>query len=128
MQILIIIYQLLQFILKNSTGEYNDKISFNSLLLTKVTNAEKFYANIVRSFLSKEVTQLIAINCIDSTKIPYNMGEGQSGYPQYQDYKKFRALIERYSLLEHITNINEFPDITDYYDKSAFGNNINVEK
>ncbi|PST95726.1 hypothetical protein C9I87_08750 [Photobacterium iliopiscarium] len=118
-----IIYQILKFILSNYDGNYNNGQSFDSLLSRPVTETEKFYSNIVRSFLSNEVTKLLAINCIDldQNDIIYHLN--RSDHLRLTNYKKFRALIERYAMLEHISDLNKMQKLTNYYDKTAFGNN-----
>lgn len=86
----------------------------------KITEQEKFYSNLVRSFLSYEVTQLLAINCYaDSMDDPY---------------VNYRKLIERYSFLEHMpfslfgaadTQKVAHPalkQVREFYEPVAFGN------
>lgn len=80
------------------------------------TEQEKFYANIVRSFVYDELGKLILLNslCFD---------EG--------GYGEFRRLIERYEFLEHVPISNDdnpiarkiFSEVVneDLYDPSAFG-------
>ncbi|PSV95202.1 putative phage abortive infection protein [Photobacterium iliopiscarium] len=129
-----IIYQLLKFILTNASIdkqniELNKKNhpetpTFEELLKRNITNDEKFYSNIVRSFLSKEVTKLLAVNCIDVNKTSEHLKDENN--PKYQDYKKFRSLIERYAILEHLTEINDINGLENYYKKEAFGSNKEI--
>lgn len=48
----------------------------------------KFYSSLVRSFLSSDLTLLLAINVSHANK--------------YSQYWKYRLLVEKYSLLEHL--------------------------
>ncbi|HHW2076571.1 TPA: putative phage abortive infection protein [Pseudomonas aeruginosa] len=85
----------------------------NSIESTPINPDEKMYSNIVRSFLSYDATQLLAINC-------YCSGE-------HDTYWKFKLLIERYSFLEHMPfeinkSNNELLQLTkDFYSSKAFG-------
>lgn len=116
----IIIYQLLKLIFMNHADKPNDQDDFNTLIdKTSSNETEKFYSSIVRSFLNKEVTHLLAINCMNAEKF---------GYDKEYDFPRFRALIERYSMLEHIKNINDYPTLVDYYGPKAFGENRNAKK
>ncbi|SJZ94978.1 putative phage abortive infection protein [Photobacterium toruni] len=108
-----IIYQILKFILNNN-ADSKDNNNFDILIKTDVNKTEKFYSNIIRSFLNKDVTNLLAINCLDTTK--FSNG-------RYEDYSNFRKLIERYSMLEHISMLPNLYEIITYYDRSAFGDN-----
>lgn len=112
-----IIYQLLKFILTNNGGSDNYDKSFDSLLLEKRTPSEKFYSNIVRSFLNKEVTFLLAINCINLEKTKFSNGD------EYINFHEFRKLIERYEILEHIEQLEFTSQLTNFYDEKAFGKN-----
>lgn len=108
-----ILYQLLKLIaIKCHEGD-DEKINiqnFSSQLLINVpvSNDEKFYSNIVRSFLDFRVTQLLAVNCYcDSDE---------------DSYYKYRLLIERYSFLEHMPLDGKVEQsLFSQYDKSAFG-------
>lgn len=103
-----ILYHLLKFILLNHSLK-TTPLNFNDAINTEITEVEKFYSNIVRSFLNKEVTQLLAINCIAADET--------------DDYYKFRLLVERYALLEHIRLEQDWlKELFKYYKPSAFGN------
>ncbi|ENX3945427.1 putative phage abortive infection protein [Photobacterium damselae subsp. damselae] len=102
-----VLYHILKFILQYSRFSA-DPVKFNVAITKDVSPTEKFYSNIVRSFLNKEVIQLLAINCIVDD--PEN------------DFYKYRQLVERYSLLEHLHIDHEWQkELFDRYDKSAFG-------
>jgi len=84
----------------------NEPVSYN----------EKMYSNIVRSVLSNDITQLLAINCFCSGS---------------QDpYWKFKLLMERYEFFEHMPftidrGCNSLLDETiAFYKESAFGKSI----
>lgn len=103
-----ILYHLLKFILLNHSLK-TTPLNFNAAISAEITDVEKFYSNIVRSFLNKEVTQLLAINCIAED--------------ENDDYYKFRLLVERYALLEHIRFDQDWlKDLLTNYKLSAFGN------
>lgn len=108
-----VLYHILKFILQHSKFSA-DPVEFNVAITKDVSPTEKFYSNIVRSFLNKEVVQLLAINCIVDE--PEN------------DFFKYRQLVERYSLLEHLHIDKEWQEeLFDRYDKSAFGKRIGVK-
>lgn len=101
------LYLLLKFVNSNK-----NKISKNDLDL-------KFYTNLIRSYLSVELTQLLAINC-------YIMDDEKDS--NYEAYKKF---IEEYSFLEHMSFLDLNRNIIlpslcafGYYDETAFDKNI----
>lgn len=110
-----IIYQLLKFILVNhSNANRRMDVEFSSLLRSPVTASEKFYSNIVRSFLNKQMLHLLAMNCIE-------LNDGN-------DFSKFKALVERYELLEHFNF--EYPwmhSIIEQYNIKAFGDHPAVQ-
>ncbi len=108
-----VLYHILKFILQHSKFSA-DPVEFNVAITKDVSPTEKFYSNIVRSFLNKEVVQLLAINCIvDDPK---------------NDFFKYRQLVERYSLLEHLHIDKEWQkELFDRYDKSAFGERIGIK-
>lgn len=104
-----ILYHLLKFILLNHSFK-STPLNFKDAIKCEVTATEKFYSNIVRSFLNKEITQLLAINCI--------------AFDDSDDYYNFRLLVERYELLEHISfNPEWLRKIINSYNPSAFGKN-----
>jgi len=79
----------------------------------------KFYTNLIRSYLSVELTQLLAINC-------YIIEDEKES--NYETYKKF---IEEYSFLEHMSFLDLDRSIVlpalcafGYYDGKAFDKNI----
>lgn len=120
-----IIYQILKFIFTNN---YNSDFKDSLDNVRDATPTEKFYSNIVRSFLNHEITLLLAINCInlkDSQHTFESCDDIDTDYIYFDDFKK---LIEHYSLLEHIENILDIPNIIDFYEKKAFGKNPNALK
>lgn len=109
-----VLYHLLRFILENS--KFNSQpMSFDDAIATKISSTEKFYSNIIRSFINKEVIQLLSINCIATDKT--------------DSFYKYRLLVERYSLLEHLhVEAAWQQELFDQYDPSAFGAHINLPK
>ncbi|WP_318468325.1 putative phage abortive infection protein [Photobacterium leiognathi] len=108
-----IIYQLLKFILANHS-DLNREVEFSTLLQKPVTASEKFYSNIVRSFLNKKMLHLLALNCIE-------LDDGH-------DFSKFKALVERYELLEHFSfEFDWMISFTEHYNIKAFGDNPKVK-
>lgn len=109
-----ILYHLLKFILLNHDSSKSDR-DFNTSIEENISTDEKFYSNIVRSFLNKQIIQFLAINCL---------------VDEDHDFYKFKLLVERYSMLEHLildfdlTNRNF---IIDGYSPSAFGTNQTVK-
>lgn len=83
------LYQILKFVAIKCPGTSIGPAFENAALLNDpVTIEEKFYTNIVRSFLNYEMTQLLAVNCC---------------VQDHDDsYYKYKLLIERYSFLEHM--------------------------
>ncbi|MCI2283956.1 putative phage abortive infection protein [Colwellia sp. MSW7] len=80
-------YQLLKLIATKHPGSQIGLECPEELLKRiPVSNEEKFYSNLVRSVLSYEVTQLLAINC----------------YSDNDSFIKFKRLIIRYQFLEHM--------------------------
>ncbi|EEZ80896.1 hypothetical protein HUO05_25700 (plasmid) [Vibrio alginolyticus] len=108
-----VLYHILKFILENSRFDAEPML-FEAAVEKKVTRTEKFYSNIVRSFLNKEVIQLLAINCVVVDPL--------------DPYYKYRQLVERYSLLEHLHIDAEWQkELFGKYDKSAFGEHPEVQ-
>ncbi|EOX4797693.1 TPA: putative phage abortive infection protein [Vibrio diabolicus] len=109
-----VLYQILMFVAMKHDFD-NPPESFEEAMERERTESEKFYANIVRSFVNMDATRLLAINCATKDKV--------------DPYYKYRQLIERYEFLEHIrlqnsTNHKDFDSLIDigtYFDKSAFG-------
>lgn len=109
-----VLYQILMFVAMKHDFT-NPPESFEEAMERERTESEKFYSNIVRSFVNMDATRLLAINCATKDKV--------------DPYYKYRQLIERYEFLEHIrlqnsTNQKDFDSLIDigtYFDKSAFG-------
>ena len=80
----------------------------------KVTDNEKMYSNIVRSFLGYWITQLLAINCYCKDEM--------------DTYWRFKLLIERYAFFEHMPFESDKKESSllkkteGFYKSSAFGN------
>jgi hypothetical protein len=112
---------MLKFIATNSPGSSIGK-SFESEKIEneQVSENEKMYSNIVRSFLGYDITQLLAINC-------YCSGPEDT-------YWKYKLLIERYAFLEHMPfELDKIPcplleKTKTIYKESAFGNSNFVNK
>jgi len=109
-----ILYQILKFIAINAPEtSLKGGFSGSMLLASPPSASEKLYSNIVRSFLSSKVTQLLAVNC----------------YCKNQDstYWHYKCLVERYALLEHMpfeVNNHLNPVLKEtfkHYDARAFG-------
>jgi hypothetical protein len=109
-----VLYQTLKFISTN-VPDSNIGINFDDehIKNSKLAPNEKMYSNILRSFLSYDITQLLAINChcINS-----------------QDtYWKFKLLVERYAFLEHMPFEIDSKEhqlllsTKEFYDQAAFG-------
>jgi putative phage abortive infection protein len=104
-----ILYQLLKLIAVNCySSEISKEFTREEITSKIVTDEEKFYSNIVRSFLSFDMTMLLAVNCIcDDPK---------------NTYYKYRLLIERYNFLEHMPLRNNLiKETIEKYDEKAFG-------
>lgn len=109
-----VLYQLLKFIATNCPdGKIGSEFNPSKIQNTPLSGEEKMYSNIVRSFLGYNITQLLAINCFCTSKD--------------DSYWKYKLLIERYELLEHMpfkidgknhTLLNETKTA---YQTSAFG-------
>jgi uncharacterized membrane protein len=116
-----ILYQVLKFIASYCPGStVYMNYSVQSLEATMCSHEEKLYSNIVRSLLSDDVYYLLAINCSCDDK-------------DYSFYK-YKLLIERYSLLEHMPliikdtmNKTLLAEIMDNYERRAFGDNRNYK-
>lgn len=109
-----VLYQILKYIAtKIPSTNIGDNFDSASIQSKPLAHNEKMYSNILRSFLSQEVTQILAINChCQDDKDPY---------------WKFKLLIERYSFLEHMPfdvgqRHSELLALArNYYDSRAFG-------
>lgn len=109
-----VLYQVLKFIATNvPDGSIGSEFSQETLANSKLAPSEKMYSNIVRSFLSYDATQLLAINCYCADNS--------------DTYWNFKLLIERYSFLEHMPfKIKERDHVLlvstkVFYEKNAFG-------
>ncbi|TXH70788.1 MAG: hypothetical protein E6Q83_04520 [Thiothrix sp.] len=122
-----ILYQLLKFIFTNypQPNEDDERDFIIENITLDVSKDEKMYSNIVRSYLTYQVTQLLALNCC--------IGNEEMCYMAY------KKLVERYSFLEHMpfhdteseyNNIFCKPllELLKYYDKQAFGKSIFLQK
>lgn len=103
-----VLYQILMFIAMKHDFS-NPPKNFDKAMKRERTESEKFYANIVRSFVNMDATRLLAINCAVNNEM--------------DSYYKYRQLIERYEFLEHIRieDFKSFEDIRSYYGFTAFG-------
>ncbi|MEH6471000.1 MAG: putative phage abortive infection protein [Halopseudomonas sp.] len=109
-----VLYHLLQFIAKHHIKkEINNKRELaEQLQRGKPSDEEKFYSNLVRSFLNNDVVALLAYNCATTDNIA--------------NYYIYRLLIERYCMLEHGVGLGS--SVIDFYkDSSAFGKQTALE-
>jgi hypothetical protein len=84
-----ILYQLLKFIATNiPNSEIGASFDKDNIVKSGMAENEKMYSNMVRSFLSYDVSQVLAINC-------YCDGEDST-------YWRYKQLLERYEFLEHM--------------------------
>ncbi|UCR83775.1 putative phage abortive infection protein [Pseudomonas chlororaphis] len=109
-----VLYQVLKFIATNvPDGSVGSEFSQETIADSKLAPSEKMYSNIVRSFLSYDATQLLAINCYCADRL--------------DTYWNFKLLIERYSFLEHMPFKFKEKDhvllvsTKEFYEKNAFG-------
>ncbi|NLA01618.1 hypothetical protein GTA07_14655 [Rhodococcus hoagii] len=109
-----VLYQVLKFIATNvPDGNIGSEFNQDTISKYKLAPSEKMYSNIVRSFLSYDATQLLAINCYCANSS--------------DTYWNFKLLIERYSFLEHMPfRIKENDHVLlvstkEFYEKNAFG-------
>ena len=115
-----ILYQLLKLIAtKSPESPVVDGFDEDILNSNPACEDEKMYANIVRSVLNQEITQLLAVNCYSDD--------------DNDQYRRYRVLIKRYQFLEHMPFIarNDAEQVLieciDYYGKECFGDNEFVE-
>jgi len=108
------LYQLLKFLCVCLPGSgFGDEFDVATLRRTPLNKGEKMYSNIIRSFLRVDVVQLLAVNCYCDSE------ENQ--------YYKFKLLVERYSLLEHMPfevqgkQDQVLVESIGFYDRAAFG-------
>ena len=115
------LYQLLKFLcvcIPNSA--LASKFDVVTLGSAPLQDSEKMYSNIIRSFLRSDVVQLLAINCFCTS-------DGDQ-------YFKYKLLVERYSLLEHMpfdVQGKKDPALIEsigFYNRSAFGTSDYLEK
>lgn len=115
-----VLYQVLKFIAKNNITNAERNFS-NDYLSNRVNineDSEKMYASLVRTFVPAKILPILALHCIQSDE-------------EFSNLEKYRALIERYSFLEHV-RLSDFEDnlavflILDRYDY-AFGDNDKID-
>ena len=111
-----ILYQVLKFVAISAPGSNLSNFSVCELRTTSASISEKFYSNLVRSFVPENVFYLLSINC-------YATGESDP-------YYCYKLLIERYAFLEHMPlrvadNQNQtlITAIVDSYAPQVFGSN-----
>ena len=104
-----ILYQLLKLIFTGCPGrKVSDSFTVEEIKSLEVSKDEKLYSNILRSFLSYDMTKILAINCLSKD--------------DNDSYYKYRLLIERYEFLEHMPLDDAFSiECIDKYDEKAFG-------
>jgi len=117
-----ILYQILKFIAVKCDGtSLKGDFSSKNICMNNASSGEKFYSNIVRSFVGEDLHYLLAINCF-----------AENTDDQYMKYKK---LVEGYEFLEHIdlslvdyddiwVNKKIIYDIVNFYDQKAFCGNV----
>jgi len=117
-----VLYQLLKLIETKCPGN-EVGLEFNEENIRKIpiSDEEKFYANLIRSFLNYKITQLLAINCYCKT--------------DNDSYYKYKLLITRYAFLEHMpfdadgeTYHIILEESVEHYEKPAFGESIFLER
>lgn len=108
-----ILYQILKFVSISAPDSNLPNFSVPELR-TSASMSEKFYSNLVRSFVPENVYYLLAVNC-------YATGEADP-------YYSYKLLIERYAFLEHMPlrvpehqNQRLVTAIVDSYAPQAFG-------
>jgi len=115
-----VLYQLLKFIAKHSHNN-TSQVQFKKNIadINTVTDAEKMYASIVRSFVPVDLLPILALNCIPSHK-------GLNNLDIYWD------IIQRYKFLEHMRfdqspklNLIAFSILNNY--SFAFGENHTLQ-
>lgn len=111
-----ILYQILKFVAISTPGSTLSGFAVSELRTTSASMSEKFYSNLVRSFVPENVYYLLAINC-------YATGETDH-------YYSYKLLIERYAFFEHMPlRVSEHQNqtlvtaIVDSYAPQAFGSN-----
>lgn len=112
-----ILYQILKLIATNGPEtSLKNGFSIINLEASTASSMEKFYSNIVRSFIPEDVYYLLAINC-------YANGPKDSYFP-------YKLLVERYALFEHMPLILPvhqnrllINNLVSHYSYTAFGKN-----
>ncbi len=109
-----VLYQLLKYLSVCIPGsDLADGFSVEALEKAPLQPSEKMYSNIIRSFIRVDVAQLLAVNCFCKSEL--------------DQYYKFKILVERYSLLEHMPfNVQGNCDqvllqAAAFYSRTAFG-------
>lgn len=108
-----VLYQILKYIALEcpESNVRPDKLYINADLVSAVSESEKFYSNIVRSFLGYTTTQILAVNCYCTS--------------EKGTYYTYKLLTERFELLEHMPfrNGNKvLEECKTFYSDRAFGN------
>lgn len=113
-----VLYQILKFISTNCPHSTISGFEFtvDNLLKIPCSSEEKLYTNMIRSFLTEEVYLILAVNCYCET--------------ENNIFAPYKALVERYSFLEHmpvksnfIQNTVIMESILQHYSPLAFGSN-----
>ena len=113
-----VLYQLLKFIAVKFSNGISEKMTPEEILSVPVQSDEKFYANIVRSFINIDIAQLLAINCYCD---------------QENSFWKYKCLLERYEFLEHMPferdgiRFYTLEEAFDFYNPPAFGSSDYIE-
>lgn len=109
-----VLYQLLKYLSVCIPGSHlSSGFSVDSLIKAPLQPSEKMYSNIIRSFIRVDVAQLLAVNCFCKSKD--------------DQYYKFKVLVERYSLLEHMpfevqgNKDKVLLEVAGFYSANAFG-------
>lgn len=115
------LYQILKFVaIYHPHSKIGRKFLADDISNATVGDDEKMYSNIVRSFLSYEVTQLLAVNCYCESNEDI--------------YWKYKLLVERYELLEHMPFYVEGKENSilvqtiNHYNNNAFGDSVFLKK
>ena len=118
-----VLYQILKFVSTNCPNSTIKGLDFtvDNLIDRPCSRDEKLYTNMVRSFLTEDNYLVLAVNCYCETKT--------------NTFAPYKALIERYSFLEHmpiksktIQNTGLMETILNHYSPLAFGSNPDYAK
>ncbi|MGR6805152.1 putative phage abortive infection protein [Sphaerotilus natans] len=111
-----ILYQILKFVATGAPDSTLSDFAVSKMRATSASMSEKFYSNLVRSFVPENVYYLLAINCYATE--------------ENDPYYSYKLLVERYAFLEHMPlrvpenqNQDLVTAIVDSYAPQAFGNN-----